>query len=139
MRRVWIIAIAGIALAGCLGDTATKAATSSTLATTTTTPYDRAVAACKKAAPGRWMNAKATTVGAIHAIVFDIGRPQKAHPFGWILKGLGPGDFAAWCWRRTGPKSFAGMVVGPHGEVVDTGQGTEGDTTPPEPGPMAVS
>ena len=86
------------------------------------------------------MNAQATTVGAIHRIITPPSRDDKpVYGYAWILKGLAPGDFAAWCWRRTGPKSFAGYVVGPHGEVVDTGQGTTGDTQPPAPGPMAVS
>jgi hypothetical protein len=96
------------------------------------------VQACTKAAHGTFVNAQATTVGEIHGIVFDIGRPRKAHPYGSILKGLPSDSFAAWCWRRTGPKSYGGYVVGPNGEVVDTGQGSNGGG-PPGPGPLAIS
>jgi hypothetical protein len=141
VRRVLaLLAVAAVA-AGCSSDH--KAAAPPT--TTVTTPrsdappprnaQERAVQACANVAPKEYVNAKATTVGAIHAIR---GGPGNVPGYTWILKAAPPQSFAAWCWRQPKPGYFKGYVVGPNGEVVDTGQESSGAGSP-TPGPLAVT
>jgi len=99
------------------------------------TAQEKAIQACAKVAPQDFVNAKATTVGAIHAIA---GGPGNVHGYAWILKDAPPQSFAAWCWRKVSAHSYQGYVVGPKGEVVDTGEGSSGDG-PPGPGPLPIT
>src|SRR4051794_27850078 len=79
----------------------------------TTTTYasvqDRATAECRKAAaPNRFLNAQATTVGAMHAIQGGAivrtadGRYDGSHVWSRLYKGKPDNAFAAWCWSEHG-------------------------------------
>ncbi len=143
MRRSLVVLGVVVIAAGCSSNY--KATPPEHPTTTVTTPVtdvppprnaqEKAVQACAKVAPKQFVNAKATTVGAIHAIT---GGPGNVHGYAWILKGQPDAAFAAWCWRRTAPNHFKGYVVGPKGEVVETGQGSNGGG-PPGPGPLAIT
>ena len=142
MRRASIALVVALVAVACSSD---HKATPPPPTTAGTTPHtdvppprnaqEKAVQACAKAMPKDYVNAKATTVGAIHAMR---GGPGNVPGYTWILKDAPPKSFAAWCWRKAGPDSYKGYVVGPNGEVVDTGQGSSG-AGPPTPGPLAVT
>jgi hypothetical protein len=106
------------------------------LPSTTTSAADRAIAACRDGATGRFVNARATTVGEIHAIT---GGPLSAsgllHPWRNVLATEPDKAFAAWCWERDGG-TYTSYVVGPGGQVVHTGASTG---SKPEPGPLPVT
>ena len=97
------------------------------------TPAQRAEDACRAAAPHDFINAEATTVGAIHSIP----GPTRAiaHAFSNVLRGLPDGAFAAWCWRQPTPHHYVSYVVGPRGEVQYDNTGSDGEP-PPSPGPI---
>jgi hypothetical protein len=142
MRRGLVVLAIAVVAAGCSSDHKTATPTSTTVTTLGTdvpeprSPQERAVQECAKVAPKDFANAKPTTVGAIHAITGGPSRDGKpVYGYAWILKGLPPQSFAAWCWRKSGTDMYHGYVVGPNGEVVDTGQGS-GGAGPPPPGPM---
>jgi hypothetical protein len=89
--------------------------------TTTTGAADRASAECRAAVSQgyRFVNAQATTVGAIHTIR---GGPANGTPWAYIFKGYPESAFAAWCWRKPlpgtevtepGANAFQSYVVGP--------------------------
>jgi hypothetical protein len=99
------------------------------------TPAQRAEDACKAVAPHDFVNAQATTVGAIHAIPGPVSRTTRA--FSNLLSGLPDGAFAAWCWRQPTPHHYISYVVGPHGEVQYDNSRSEGE--PPSPGPPLLT
>ena len=91
------------------------------------------------------MNAKATTVGAIHSIEWTQRLPAKAvYPYAWLAPNLPPQMFAAWCWYQPTPHHYKLVVVAPSAQggngwaTFDTGQGSNGGG-PPQPGPLAVT
>lgn len=98
----------------------------------------RAIAACRSASHIRFVNAQATTVGAIHAIT---GGPNpKAHPWRSVFANEPANAFAAWCWRETSPHVYRSYVVGPRGAANYFGNniGRNGEPAP-DPGPLAVT
>lgn len=115
-------------LAACSGGTHSEAVPPTML-----TAQQRADRACRAAVPKGFVNAKATTVGEVHAI--SDGTPD-GHPYWFVLADLPDHDVAAWCWRRLAPNRFELLVVGPRGQVARTGRGVQGDG-PPGPGPGA--
>ena len=111
--------------------------------TPTTSPQDRAVAACRATArrpapglpigPETYLNAQATTVAAVRSYKF-LGRERTlAHAFSKAK----PTAFAAWCWSRNGPQTYASYVVGPDGAKVVVG--AQSSTSPPRPGAPKLS
>lgn len=142
VRRASVILVLTVVAVGCSTDHKAAPPPPPTTFTTPATDVppprnarERAVQACAKVAPKQFVNAKATTVGAIHAIT---GRRGNVHNYAWILKGSLPESFAAWCWLEPSPGHFQGYVVGPNGEIVDTGQRSNGGG-PPRPGPLLIA
>jgi len=110
---------------------------------TSTSPQDRAVAACRATAqrpsaglpigPETCLSAQATTVAAVRRYRF-LGRERTlANAFPTAK----PRAFAAWCWSRNGPTTYASYVVGPDGSKVVVG--AQSSTTPPRPGAPTLS
>ena len=118
MRRASVALVFALVAVGCSSDhkaTPQPPTTSTTPRTDVPPPsnaQEKAVHACSKATPKDYVNAKATTVGAIHAMR---GGPGNVPGYTWILKDAPPKSFAAWCWRKAGPDSYKGYVVGPNG------------------------
>jgi hypothetical protein len=145
--RVLVVLAVFVVAAGCSSDhkatappTTTKITTHVTDVLPPRTAQEKAVQACAKAVPRGFVNAKATTVGAIHAIT---GGPpgqdgKPLHGYAWIFRDLPDQDFAAWCWYEVTPHNFKLLVVGPSGETVDSGQGSSGGG-PPGPGPFQIT
>ena len=98
----------------------------------------RAIDACRAASHVHFVNAQATTVGAIHAIT---GGPNpNAHPWRSVFANEPADAFAAWCWRETSPHVYRSYVVGPRGAANYFGNNIGGNGEPaPAPGPLAVT
>ena len=113
-------------LAGCSSSHRSVAPTTTTYASV----QDRADAECRAAAkPNRFLNAQATTVGAMHAIQGGMDPPD--HPMARVFKAEPDEAFAAWCWSEHGNYSL--YVVGPGSPVVIYDNAT--NSSPPSPGP----
>jgi hypothetical protein len=107
--------------------------------TTLLTAQQRADRTCREKVPKNFVNAEPTTAGTIHALSGGPARNGgQLHGYTWILRDVPPQDFAAWCWYRVKPHTFKLLVVGPNGQVIDSGQ-EYGGGRPPGAGPMAVT
>jgi hypothetical protein len=98
----------------------------------------RAIDACRAVSHVRFVNAKATTVGEMHAITG--GPSPNMHPWRSLFPNESAKAFAAWCWREPRPHIYRSYAVGPKGQVNFFGNniGRNGDP-PPDPGPLAVT
>jgi hypothetical protein len=96
----------------------------------------RAIAECRAVVPLRFVNGVATTVGAMHAISAG---PRPNHPWRSLFANEPTNAFAAWCWRRTGPRTYQSYAIGPHGEANYLGGHIVSNGEPPPPGPQAAA
>lgn len=98
----------------------------------------RAIDMCRAPSPVRFVNAKSTTVGEMHAITG--GPSPNLHPWRSLFPHEPASAFAAWCWREPRPHIYRSYAVGPKGEVNFFGNniGRNGEP-PPDPGPLAVT
>jgi hypothetical protein len=91
-----------------------------------------AVAVCRRAETGTFVNAQRTSVGEVRQLVIGL----DARPLAKAFPRAKATAFAAWCWDQTGPDSFTSYVVGPDGTKVVVGT-TSGSHTKPAPGAPA--
>jgi hypothetical protein len=99
----------------------------------------RAIDACRAASRhASFVNAQATTVGAMHAITG--GPSPNMHPWRSLFPHEPANAFAAWCWQEPRPHIYRSYAVGPKGTVNFLGNniGRNGEP-PPDPGPLAVT
>ena len=136
MRWSWV-AFSLIVIAACSGGGhkagPTTDAPPETVTPSTSLPV-RATAECRRALkdPNTFVNALATTVGALHGVTG--GTVPSAHPWSSLYAGKPDSAFAAWCWRRV-PTGYRSYVVGPGPPIfLDVGSGS-----PPAPGPLAIT
>ena len=141
MRAVLVAVVLAASLTTCSGSPRHGAAETPDATTTEgsnpPTQQELADHACKAAAGASFENAQPTTVGAIHAITG--GPSPSGHPWKWILASEPDDTFAAWCWRREGPRYVAFVVgygVGPRFVVVSVNMSTD---QKPRPGPLPVT
>ena len=137
VRRLLVVLATAVLFAAC--SSGHKPVTPPPSTTTSTTAQiitqEQADRACRQATTN-FVNAQPTTVGAIHAITGGPSRGGKP-PYAWILKNAPPQETVAWCWYQPTPHRFKLIVVAASGEVVHSGQVSNGGG-PPRPGPLAV-
>jgi hypothetical protein len=131
MRWSWAVLLLVVA-AGCSGGSRKAAPTS--VETPSTAVQIRAAAEYRGAlrSPDTFVNALATTVGAIHGITG--GTVPTAHPWSNLYAAKPASAFAAWCWR-TVPSGYESYLVGPGPPIFHLG----GTDFRPTPGSLAIT